>query len=606
MMEREILKAIRMARAVSPSAWIATFCVACVLFLTVLPVETGCSAAEKYLCLAVPVTAVMGLAISVMRRIRIRISPADWIAGGWYLYAMGMLWLDAAYPAAAFAARATMMLLLYASFRILFSSSRLKWEGIALLLVIFAIAEAFMGYSQLISGASRHYLYPVTGSFLNPGPYSAYLATGVVLACDLKRNLIDNQQPATNNHQPPTNLSIVVLTVLLVPLVMTMSRAAFLALAVCLLLLYKDRIKGWKHFVFLIAGIAAAAIALYFVKSGSADGRSVINFIGARCIMSHPLVGSGIGSFFYRYALQTAGISAEGTDISLTRADVIDYSFNDLLLVGVEQGLVGLAFALVLIAVVLRRLWRGSRPLFLAALSLLIISLFSYPFELLPYQIVAAVIAAYAGTAKMGKAESDEGYNKWRELAKGVTITVGFCVISAWCYHYVHSRITAERDYRMMSGLHDKAFTKDYYSLLPYLSDDKRFLFDFARLLSDQQRYNDSNDMLRCGELVSNDPMFIVLQGNNYRHMEAFDEAEAAYIRAWHTMPNRIYPLYCLMKLHEQLDNAEKASEYAKQIVSFKEKIPSPAVAEMKTEAREIDNRITDYQKKKVFNNILW
>lgn len=39
-------------------------------------------------------------------------------------------------------------------------------------------------------------------------------------------------------------------------------------------------------------------------------------------------------------------------------------------------------------------------------------------------------------------------------------------------------------------------------------------------------RYVDSNAMLHLGTLVSNDPMFYVLQGNNYCEMMLFDEAE--------------------------------------------------------------------------------
>lgn len=574
MMKKLIHKTIMEGKSVGPSAWIAMTCVACLLVLSVWPAVTGCSAAEEYLCFVIPAIAVSGFAISFKRRIGVKGSPADLIVAGWYLYSMCRLWLGAAYPAGGFAAKSTLMLMLYASYRILFSSSGIKCEAVALLLAVFAFVEACMGYSQLISGASRHYLYPVTGSFLNPGPYSAYLAVGVVSVCALKRN--------------PCNISIVVLTVLSVPLVMTMSRAAFLSLAVCLLLLYKDKIKGWLLPAFLVAALAAAAVALYFVKSGSAEGRGIINYIGANCILQSPLFGSGIGSFFHSYALQTAEISADHAGIDLTRGDVIDYSYNDLLRVGVEQGLVGLAFAVALIAVTMRSLWIAGRPLFFAALSLLVISLFLYPFELLPYQIVGALLAAYAGTARQGGMVYGDGCRKWRDTAKAIAVIAVFCVVSTSCYRYIQSRRTAEKEYGIISGLHDKAFTNDYYSLLPYLQDDKHFLFDFAGLLSEQGRYNDGNDMLRRGELVSNDPMFIVLQGNNYRDMGAYEEAEAAYIRAWHTMPNRIYPLYRLMKLHEQLGNAGKASAYAGRVAAFKEKIPSPAVAEMKKEAREV------------------
>lgn len=91
--------------------------------------------------------------------------------------------------------------------------------------------------------------------------------------------------------------------------------------------------------------------------------------------------------------------------------------------------------------------------------------------------------------------------------------------LSLCCRAFIKERIDAEKGYGLISGFDDKAFTKDYFALMPYLLDNKRFLFDFAKLLSKQKRYNDSNDMLRNGARISNDPMFLVLQGNNYRDM---------------------------------------------------------------------------------------
>lgn len=593
MMKSAIHKAIRMAEAVAPSAWIAMLCTAGVLLLTVLPVESGCSAAEKYLCLVIPATAISGFIISLKRGISVSISLTDLLVAGWYLYSMVRLWLDATYPASGFATRSTMMLMLYASFRILFSSARIKWEGVALLIILFAIAEACMGYSQLISGGSRHHLYPVTGSFLNPGPYSAYLDLGILLLPALTKNLFNkNGQLQTGGLKISASTAdnaVLILTMLLsVPLALTMSRAAFLSLFVCLIILYRNKIKTTRHWALLIAAFATIAICLYFLKSQSADGRGIINYIGIRSIIHNPLFGSGIGSFLHQYAGETRHISIANPDFNLNGVDVIDYAFNDLLLVGVEQGVIGLLFVFSLIAVTLKKLWKFAKPLFVGALSLLIISLFSYPFELLPYQIIITVITACAATAGRKSADAQKGYNRCKGLAIAISMSVIICAASACNYHYIISKGKAEKEYNMISGLHDRAFTKDYYSLLPYLYDDKRFLFDFGRLLSEQRRYNDSNDMLRRGELVSNDPMFIILQGNNYRDMGAYDEAESAYIRACHTIPNRIYPLYRLMKLHEQLGNTGKASAYAGQVVAFKEKIPSPAVTDMKREAQEI------------------
>lgn len=581
---------IAIAKTIHVDTWIAFVCIITLLFISILPVSVGRSETEFYLCLIIPTIAIIGFLTAFTRKIKLRFNLIDCVVVGWYIYAMCRLWFDATYPAAGFAIRATLMCMLYVAIRIVLSGCRLTGNAIAILLIVFAIVEAGMGYSQIISGMSRHHLYPVTGSFLNPGPYSAYLALGIVALC--KQGLTINDQRSVfatywRFDEIILNFLIVFLSV---PLAMTMSRAAFLAIFICLVIIYHERIKGWKQWLLLIVIASLSAVCFYLLKSGSADGRGIINYIGMHCFLENPLWGNGIGSFFNSYALKTAEISMHSPDTNLVSVDVIDYAFNDLLPVGVEQGLVGIAFAIALISFVLHRLWVTCRPLFLVFLSLLIISLFSYPFELLPYQIIGVLLATYAASNQK-TAKVDKQSSLFYSVIKYIAVMAIIFWISSLCNNSIRERMEAEKDYRMLEGLNDNAFTKDYYSLLPYLDNNKRFLFDFAKILSEQERYNDSNDMLRRGALISNDPMFLILQGNNYRDMEAHELAEKTYLQAWHTMPNRIYPLYQLMKLHEKTGKAEKARDYAIQIINFKEKISSPAVNDIKREAFERINR---------------
>ncbi len=573
-MKTEVHRIIRMAKAIHPYAWIALACMASVLFLSVLPVETGRSGAEEYLCIAASAIGVIATIIFIRRKARLALSLVDLIVAGWYLYSMLRLWLDTGFPTFGFTTRATLALLLYAILRVLISSVRIKGSAIAVMLTGFALVEAAIGFYQVFSGSSRHYLYPVTGSFLNPGPYSAYLALGLVLVLALKKNDY-----------------YVLFVVFASALVLTMSRAAFLAVGVCALIIYRDRICGRRRLLGIIGAATAVGALLYMFKPGSADGRGVINYIGARCIAENPWFGNGIGSFFNSFARETVYLSSGGVNDALMKVDVLDYAFNDLLRVGVEQGIVGLMFSAALTVAVLRRLWYNCRVLFFGSLSLLVISLFSYPFELLPFQIISAVIVAYAATVK----ESNQPRNAAKKRLTGrigvalLSATVVFAATSL--YRSIKTARKAEKEYRMMAGIRDTALIKDFYAMLPYMEGDKRFLFDFGVLLAKRKRYNDSNDMLRRGALVSNDPMFLVLQGNNYRDMGAYDEAEAAYMKAWLTMPNRIYPLYRLMNLYEKVGDKEKSVEYAKKVLSFKEKIASPAVDDMKREAKDIIDR---------------
>lgn len=564
---------------------IAAACILSALSLTIVRVETGFSKAETLLCIVIPVTALAGGSMSILMKHHFRLTAIDCIALVWYLYAMGWFWIDGTYPASGFAVKSTLVILLYVSMRMLTASGRRIGEIMVISLILFSLIEALIGYSQLLSGSSRHHLYPVTGSFLNPGPYSAYLAMGIVLLLQVRK---------TNLKELITDILLMIIAV---PLALTMSRAAFLAVAVCVMIMYRKRIGGWKQWSIVVAIAVAIGVALYIFKSGSADGRGIINYIGARCISDNPWFGNGIGSFYHSYAEETALICQNEMTESLMKVDVIDYAFNDLLFVGVEQGLVGFSLAIALICIVLCRLWKGHRPLFYASLSLLIISLFSYPFELLPYQIVGVIVTAYAGgitrrpiSAAPCENKKDKNYG-WRSFLKIIIIVFIVSMTSLVLFDTVQEKRKAEREYSIISGIPDSAFIKDYYELLPQLQGNKRFLFNFGVMLAKAERYNDSNDMLRRGALISNDPMFLVLQGNNYRDMEAFDEAEAMYLKAWHTMPNRIYPLYQIMKLYQKENDTKMATEYAEKVISFKEKIPSPAVSDMKREAHAIINQ---------------
>lgn len=556
-----------------------------------MPVETGWSDAEIVLCRIIPFIAAAGcVSIYISKRLP-RFSAVDFIAMAWAAYSLCRCWLDSSYPAAGYAMRMLMMSVLYLSLRLF--SSRIRQVGyiFSCLILLFSLLEAGEGILQVISGTSRHHLYPATGSFLNPGPYSAYLTLGLVIALSISRIRHDDIiVPISGRHairMKTENMAMAAASLLLAMIILTMSRAAFVASSICCIIIFKDTMWKWRWWVAAVA--IPVATALYFMKSGSADGRWVINRIGALCISDNPLFGGGIGSFFYLFSEKTAEVTLSGVAIDIVKVDVISYSFNDLLRVGVEQGLVGLFIVVGLIIMVMFRLLHSSRPLFLSMLSLLIISLFSYPFELLPFQIIATVAAAYAGSVHEipscgTRPVKNFTLNFITILCVSLIISTAVCKVA----DIVGIRKKAQEEYSLIAHNPHPAFTDDYYSLLPFLDDNKRFLFDFARLLAAQSRYNDSNEMLKRGTFVSNDPMFHVLTGNNYLNMGEYDAAEREYLVAWRMMPNRIYPLYRLMKLHQTVGDTARMVDYAGKVVEFRTKVSSPATTDMKREARLI------------------
>ena len=217
-------------------------------------------------------------------------------------------------------------------------------------IIMWSMYELGYGVMQLVEGSSNHYLYPMTGTFLNPGPYSASLAIALVMLCHYLNETGDGiviYKGVTSRH------AVELLTMCFVVILpSTWSRAALISVAFCLVLIYWDVIRR-RIWWFVGAGVVACAV-MYIAKSGSAHGRLAVNYIAAHCLMDNPLTGSGIGSFFHSYAEKTAELSAAGLALDPKHIDVLEYAFNDLLLIGVEQGIVGLAMCLALLLLVFR------------------------------------------------------------------------------------------------------------------------------------------------------------------------------------------------------------------------------------------------------------
>lgn len=561
-------------------------CVAGLLFICATPIQEGWNNYDLIFCAIIPLIAVWGMAMCILSKSYLKFGLTDIIVIFLYGYFIIRYFTDSAYPAESLAIHATLAFSLYFSLRLVFTGSRFDEKTVIFLILVFTGYEAGYGIVQLISGASRHDLYPVTGSFNNPGPYSACIAMGFVIIC----TYIRYPKLLTTFHIPKrynliVSIGIQILALILAALIIiTVSRTAIVAIALCLFILFRRCPGRWKWLA--VGACLAIGWYLYSVKSGSADGRMVINNIGAYAIADHPLWGSGVGSFFHRIAETTQTLAQTGTNIDLNSMDVIGYAFNDWLQITVELGIVGFLLVGGVVICSLSNLWKTSLPLFLALLVIVVFSFLSYPMELLPYRILTLIIISFS--ASKTKLISKQVSSDKKAMMKTIATALAFVGISMIPVNCIKSLIKAENDYNMMRGIDDPALIKYYAPLFPLLGENCNFLFDYGRILAKAGRYNDSNDILRRGSMISNDPMFLTLQGNNYRYMGAIDEAERMYLKAWHTVPNRIYPLYRLMILYDQTDNCHKAMEYARIIVDFSEKIPSPAVRDIKSEAQEI------------------
>ncbi len=538
------------------------------LYLALLPVELRFAVADLQLLVSICVLLVIVFFLSMRWYGYISVTPLDCCVVLWLIYILGRTYFGNEYPCALSICRICSMFLLYVSLRLWWSvrtmsASVLVWGGL-----FWSCVEAFIGLSQLWHGYGRHCRFVMTGNFLNPGPYAASLMMGIVIAMVLARFCNKDKQSALARW-------IMLFLVVLLPAVW--SRAALFSVILCALWMYRK--SYWHYRYWLWGGITLVSVVLYCLKQGSADGRLVIWMASLTSWLHAPWFGWGIGGFADAVGSGISELYLSYPDSTLfDSAGVTGRPFNIIIAVLVEQGIVGLLLALVFGLVFLSQIRCLSTPLFWGMVSLFLFSMFSYPFELLPYQIAMVMVAAWCSSQNIV-------FHRFKVIWLHAMIPLFLCLV---LYKEISYRHSADEEALLISRHAFPSFLDDCYRLLPLELDHPQFLFNYAKILRESGRYHDSNAVLRNGSLVSADPMFFVLMGNNYKDMGFYRKAEESYQYAYSMMPNRLYPIYQLMKLYRDTSHHSLARKMAGRILQMKPKVESPATNEMVEQAREL------------------
>ena len=598
---------LRLKNYVVPLLQVITF--AFLLWLTILPVEVRWSDADGILSNTLPALSVAGVLCFLFTKGGGRLTIVDGLVALWSLYYVGRVWFGAEYPCGTEWLQAMEIVVLYVVLRMVLHNTKIPAWGLCAGIVLFACYEAMIGAGQLISGNGRHHIFVLTGTFQNPGPYSAYLMiAGSIVLCRVpftiyhlqahfphlfsgiyhlslanrwaRRFWKNERMKSIVKETVYYSLSVIAFLPLLI-LPATWSRAAFVGMGVCALWIFKKRY--WRFRWYVWGALVAVAVAFYFIKRGSADGRSLIWMASLTTWMHDMWLGVGVGGFRHACAEGIAEMwNANHDSAKFASAGVTDYAYNAMVKILVEQGLVG---ALLWIAITLLAMWRLyklSVSLFMGMLSLLVFSMFSYPFELLPYRIIAVMVFAWS--------ESRDKSTLCLHLNKIICTFVSIITIAfSWFLKTeITERIEHDKDATLFAGMRNSAFLSDYYELLPYETDNPQYLFDFAKTLREETRYEDSNAILRMGTQVSADPMFYIIMGNNYRDEQLYDLAKETYEKAYSIMPNRLYPMYLLMMMYADKGDEALANDMAKRVRHSYVKIESNATKQMQEKADSI------------------
>ena len=389
---------------------------------------------------------------------------------------------------------------------------------------LLAIYECGVGLLQICGiYSSRHARFILTGSFDNPGPYGGLIA---ILLAVLGVFVMQNKSGGKWSVKALVILSSVSCALCIIVLPATMSRAAWFALGVTALVfgLKELSLADWirKHKAVATIAVITMLIVMtgvFFMKKDSAIGRLHIWHMELRAITEKPLTGHGKGSVLGVYGDTQAEYFAEKErpEIITKVAGCPEYAFNEYLKIGIEYGIpamVGVIIVLILLIAILLKL-RSS--LAYGLITFCVFAFFSYPLEAIHIK--------------------SDAENDWDSIR-----------------------------YLSSMELYEDA-VEEYAPLCDALNGNYRFLYDYGYALYKCGRHRESIVVLKEGAAMSSDPMFYNIIGRNYEAMGLYQEAESAYLHAHYMVPQRLYPLTLLMRMHIRLGNNSEALRYGTMIL---------------------------------------
>jgi hypothetical protein len=468
------------------------------------------------------------------------------------------------------------------------------------LIVTTGLIEAVIGMAQLHGwSSSNHALFGMTGTFYNPGPYSGYLA--VVAPIAFAMFLSD----CRSLHY----YMALCLCAIAIVLPAGMSRSAWIAAAVSCGWVYWMTGIGWRrtkmfwyrHRMKMLTATAVvcvvmvcASVALFTMKRDSAAGRALIWKIGIETVFKHPLNGVGLGGFPKAFADAQAVYfsSAVATEEEKTVADCPEYAFNEYVQIAMEQGTGGL---IVFAAWIIVLCVDGIRNRQIAAtggiIALALFAFSSYPLQLPSFWILLVFTGAVCSTVPASDAvKSVNGMQKvWMLL-----------LVSASLFLFYRERepYKAYTEWNSLQMLYEnkayRSVADDYAALHPKLKYNPRFLFEEAQCMSYSGRKHEAVEVFERATWLSADPMIYCMLAKNEQALGEYGKAEKHLLYAIRILPERIYPYYLLVKLYSDpaFYHPDKMQQAANVVLHKKPKVNSPAIKEMRNEARKCIQRM--------------
>ena len=440
---------------------------------------------------------------------------------------------------------------------------------VSIVLLAWTFLESGWTIWQNLRDGLGTYQYPfiITGSFRSPAPFGALIAIGLVTAA---ASIVRLRKEKDFLSRIQYILSYIVLITGCAALIVSRSRAAWVALLVSLLtLLFRETgFRNWIRRRRLITIVAAvllllAGAGIFLLKPDSAIGRLHVWNMESRVMLSHPWTGTNFDKMFKVYGdVQSGYFQRKERPAFIVRvADSPVYAFNEYLKFGMARGIGGLLLSLAVAAWVVWRLFRKHSALAYGALLYAIFAFFSFPLSVVQLKVLGTIFLALAPVP------NGQRHPRWLILLSGIAFCAcAFAAVRAYSEEKV--RRDAERIWRsaLFSDQDTEELAARLQPLYVHLKDNAMYLYQYGYVLYQSGAYEESNRILQQGAERSCDPALHTMMAKNHIALGNFEAAEAELWKAHWLVPGRIAPLWMLMRLYADSGRTEKAIETGRTI----------------------------------------
>lgn len=388
-------------------------------------------------------------------------------------------------------------------------------------------------------------------------------------------------------------------------LLKTGSRASWLSFLVASVLMVclssnHNKFKVFRYISFIMI-LLILIYLLYILRKETADSRIFMAILILKNIRNIGFFGEGLGNYcgfygraLYDYFINLSNGNTNNTIFGLSElidksicVGIPDCSYNEILRITVENGIIGFVITLILSVLTLHRLYLNRNVLVFGYISLIVFSQFSFPYLYSIYHCIYAVFLA-AGASLNQKSETNKYTYKY------ITIVTSLFIIA----HGYCTKQTEKLDLKNNLVLMNEFYKSEMYSKVIDIASNlyinqycsSSFLMQYGNSLTITEDYSKCKRILMHGIEMSASPSFWKYLGDNSVCIGDYLKAEQQYIHSFIIAPNRIRPLYDLAKLYSittENDKLKCVIDYAKH---FSPKIKNSKYQYMKNEILKMED----------------